>query len=588
MTVEGQRRRRSESLSDGRQQQETRSRRRAVVRAHRGSLGSSVPLSEDAGTPGSPLRLVRPGPFDQGSAGRTGGPMAVVGLLVGLVGASLALRLGDLDSWLWMDEGISVGVASHPLSDIPGLLRQDGSPPLYYLILHGWMALFGASEIATHALSLTVSLAAIPVALWAGWSLFGRRVGWTFAALVAMSPFLAYFATETRMYALLSLLTLVATASFLHGFAFGRRRYLGMFAPALALVLYTHNWGLWLTAGLLVALVPCAKAAVDRRRFWLDATLTFGAVGVAYLPWLPTLAYQRAHTGAPWSSRPVLREMVSVVAVVLGDTHERVLVVLVLVAAPALWVLLRRRESLRPSLLALALIAVVPVAIGWLGAQVSPSWAPRYLAVCVPAMLLLAALGLAHGGTRGKLALALILVFWVQPLGRVTGLRPPSLLDAKADVKSLAEAVKPGLDTGDLVVAMQMEEVPVLAYYLPAGLRFATAMGLVEDPGVADWRNALTRMEAATPARSIQPQLDAAPVSSKVLLVCAQPGAGPSTLPWFAQMTHHCTEWQATLAADGRFTPVPAVAPDGLGGVTSRNGTALRGRQVLAFTKTTS
>ncbi len=146
-------------------------------------------------------------------------------------------------------------------------------------------------------------------------------------------------------------------------------------------------------------------------------------------------------------------------------------------------------------------------------------------------MLLLAALGLAHGGTRGKLALALILVFWVQPLGRVTGLRPPSLLDAKADVKTLAEAVKPGLHTGDLVVAMQMEEVPVLAYYLPAGLRFATAMGPVEDPGVADWRNALTRMEAATPARSIQPQLDAAPVSSRSCSSALNQAPGPQRFP---------------------------------------------------------
>ena len=36
----------------------------------------------------------------------------------------------------WIDEGLSVGIASHPLVDIPGVLRQDGSPPLYYLLLN--------------------------------------------------------------------------------------------------------------------------------------------------------------------------------------------------------------------------------------------------------------------------------------------------------------------------------------------------------------------------------------------------------------------------------------------------------------------
>ena len=87
--------------------------------------------------------------------------LVVAGTLA-LIGASLALRVGGLATWLWMDEGIAVGVASHPLREIPGLLRQDGSPPLYYLLLHVWMSVFGVSESATHALSLTISLVTIP------------------------------------------------------------------------------------------------------------------------------------------------------------------------------------------------------------------------------------------------------------------------------------------------------------------------------------------------------------------------------------------------------------------------------------------
>ena len=40
-----------------------------------------------------------------------------------------------------MDEGIAVGISSHSLSAIPGILRYDGSPPLYYLLLHVWMSM---------------------------------------------------------------------------------------------------------------------------------------------------------------------------------------------------------------------------------------------------------------------------------------------------------------------------------------------------------------------------------------------------------------------------------------------------------------
>ena len=89
-----------------------------------------------------------------------------------------------------MDEAITTGIASHPLSAIPGLLRHDGSPPLYYFLLHFWMQAFGASEAATHWLSLLFGLLTIPAGFWAGYSLFGRRAGLYAATLFAFSPFL--------------------------------------------------------------------------------------------------------------------------------------------------------------------------------------------------------------------------------------------------------------------------------------------------------------------------------------------------------------------------------------------------------------
>src|SRR5918997_45198 len=76
---------------------------------------------------------------------------APLGLTV-LVLASVYLRTRLLDVGFWIDEGLSVGIADRPLADIPGALRQDGSPPLYYLLLHVWLAVAGSSEEATHAL----------------------------------------------------------------------------------------------------------------------------------------------------------------------------------------------------------------------------------------------------------------------------------------------------------------------------------------------------------------------------------------------------------------------------------------------------
>ncbi len=52
-----------------------------------------------------------------------------------LVAGSVLLRTRQLDVGFWIDEGLSVGIADRPLGDIPGVLRQDGSPPLYYVLL---------------------------------------------------------------------------------------------------------------------------------------------------------------------------------------------------------------------------------------------------------------------------------------------------------------------------------------------------------------------------------------------------------------------------------------------------------------------
>ena len=94
---------------------------------------------------------------------------------------------------------------------------------------------------------------------------------------------------------------------------------------------------IWLTGGSAVALLPCALAASDRRRLGREAAISFGVVAPAYAPWVSTLAFQASHTGAPWSPRPHLRQMVSVVGDLLGDPHERVFVLLLFVAGPMLW-----------------------------------------------------------------------------------------------------------------------------------------------------------------------------------------------------------------------------------------------------------
>jgi len=461
--------------------------------------------------------------------------------LVLLLGLSAYLRSRSLGASLWIDEGISVGIASHPLSEIPGLLHQDGSPPAYYLLLHAWMELAGTGEAALRAPSLAFALATVPAALWAGRSLFGPRAGWLCALLAAVMPFLTAYAQETRMYALVALLSVLATASFVHVFAYRRRGYLPAFAVLLALLLYTHYWALFFASGLLATLAALAFAASGAQRMSLlrDGALGFGPPALAFAPWLPTFAFQLENTGAPWSNPPPLSGLLGALALGVGAG-----------VLPLLGEGGEERQALR----GLALAAALALGAAWTSAQLEPGWATRYLTILVGPLLLLTGATLARLRGLGVVGAAALALVWV------VGASPGE----KSNVAGMSAAVAHRLDAGDLVVSTQPEQVPVLAHYLPRGLNYATPLGPVEDPRVMDWRAALPRLERSRPDGALAPLLDSLPAGATVLLVRPDVGDGDRwRAPWTSLVVRRSNEWETALAADGRFSRVHGAAQPG-------------------------
>jgi mannosyltransferase len=483
-------------------------------------------------------------------------PAAIV---LGLLAVSLFLRTNSLGESLWMDEGLSIGIASQPLFDIPGVLRRDGSPPLYYMLLSVWMDLVGDGPGETQGLSVAISLLAVPGGLWAGWSLFGRRAGLICAALCAVNPFLTNYAQETRMYALMLVLSLVATAAFLHVFAFGRRRYLPVFMVLFAAMLYTHNWGLFLGVGLVCALVPCWWVSEVRSSFWKDAALGFGGAALLYLPWVPTLLHQIQYTGAPWLNSPDFGAPVQISRSLLGGGTPTV--ALLLGGGSGIAALLQRRveDKERTALIAGAVIVLGTLAVAWLVSQVSPAWTTRYLGVLLGPMLLLAALGLARAGALGLVALVIILAIWAVP--RSFG------LENKSNASDLRRAAVPELSEGDLVLSMQPEQGPLLAYHLEdlggaPDLRYGSQLGETKNERVMDWTNGYDRMKAATPSKDLDPLLASLPRGGRVLVVHpVTSSADDWDAPWTELVRRRAAQWGAALADDPRFEFVGAVPP---------------------------
>lgn len=243
---------------------------------------------------------------------------AVVGAaLVAVVAGGVVLRFWTRSD-LWLDEALTVNISRLPLGQIPGALRHDGSPPLYYFLLHFWMRAFGTSDGVIRALSGVFGALSLPLVYLAGRRLAGRTVGWTALALVATSPFAVRYSTEARMYMMIVALCL---AGFLAVDAALRRPdplrlvAVGVISGLLAL---SHYWSLYLIATTVVLLGWMWRREGGRGVRSPAALRTLLAVvagTVVFLaPWLRIMAFQLRHTGTPWSGRANFSAMVNSVS----------------------------------------------------------------------------------------------------------------------------------------------------------------------------------------------------------------------------------------------------------------------------------
>jgi len=221
-------------------------------------------------------------------------PGWLTGTLV-LAGA-LLVRLAVSDRSLWLDETISFIQVDRPLADI--VTRQiDGvHPPLYHLLLHGWIELFGPSALAMRLLSIGWSLLAVgAVAAWSRQA-FPHLSAVPAAAFAAFAPFAVWYGTEVRMYSQVFALTAAGgwlAWSILDGAAAPRRRLAGL-GLVLVAVVYTHYFGALFVASLGLAALVLGIRRPDLRRRALAVFAASGLAGVALVPWLALVISQRA------------------------------------------------------------------------------------------------------------------------------------------------------------------------------------------------------------------------------------------------------------------------------------------------------
>jgi hypothetical protein len=429
-------------------------------------------------------------------------------LVGGAVVAGVVLRFVTR-SPLWLDESLSVNIARLPIGDIPEALRHDGHPPLYYVLLHAWMAVVGDGDVAVRAFSGLWSVALLPLVWVAGARVGGRRVAIYAVALVALSPYAIRYGTETRMYAMVSVVALAGWLLVDDALRRPRPARLVGVAVAVAVLVWSHYWAMWLLASGAVALVVHGwRARREDRPDAVRATVAvlgaFVVGGLTLLPWLPSMASQAAHTGTPWARpmRPtemvvstvadfgggiqaeaVLLGWLLVIAVLVGLTGEAV-------GRMAIRLDLHTRRRARPFAVLVAGTIAIACAVGY---ATGATYASRYASVFFPFVMILAALGLDQIRSRAAVATVLgaLLV-----LGGIGGVR--NVITDRTDARRSVEAIEAKGEAGDWVVYCPDQLGPSGSRLLRAGFRQVTYPRFA-PPQRVDWVDYKERLAQASP-----------------------------------------------------------------------------------------
>ncbi|WP_446032967.1 glycosyltransferase family 39 protein [Micromonospora chalcea] len=307
----------------------------------------------------------------------------------------------------WRDELATWSAATRPLSDLVRMTRTiDAATGPYYLLMHGWTAIAGASPTALRLPSALAMAVAAALAARLGARLAGDRAGLLAGLLFAVLPVTSRYGQEARPYALATLLAVLATLLLVEALRRpGRWRWAG-YAAAVAALGLLHLLALTLLAAhaLVVLLVavrgPTAagldpprpdgirKGSADTKRnpaafaWWLVALLP------AVLLVTPLALVARGQRGRQldWVDPVRLPDL----AALPGALAQSGVVGGFVLALAALGAARLGRRALLP-----AAAVLLPVLLVFAAGTMVPLWVTRYLVFTVPFACLLAGAALA-------------------------------------------------------------------------------------------------------------------------------------------------------------------------------------------------
>lgn len=218
--------------------------------------------------------------------------------LAGALALGLVLRLVKIGTEpFWNDELLSYDIVrTFDVRTMVSYLRAvEYHPPLYYIMLKGWMAAFGEGEAAARLLSTLFSLGTVALAWVLGHRLFrDGRVAGVAAFLTATLPLQIEYGQEARPYALMAFFAGLAFWAMWERRRGGKAYWSVLYAVSGATGMYLHySFALFLFAtGIWWTVDALFSEKGKRVSGFTEAVVVHACVVLTFFPWLDTLFYK--------------------------------------------------------------------------------------------------------------------------------------------------------------------------------------------------------------------------------------------------------------------------------------------------------
>jgi len=398
------------------------------------------------------------------------GPAAAV---LGAV-AALVTWLGSWNASYWGDEAATVMSAERPLRFLFAELGHvDAVHGLYYLGMHFWIRLFGASELSTRLPSALAVGALVAGTVVLAARLVDARFGILAGVVCAVLPRTTFMATEARSYAMG---TAIAVWVMVYFVGLWRRRELRRWPWLVLGVMIAAASYLFLYLVLLAVVQGTILVASERGRALLRRWVQSVVATVVCVAPIALLAYAERHQVAFLARRNYANAQNVLVNQWFGTAGITIACWALILLGVVLFLMRRRarstvaildrRRSDREVLLLGAAWLVLPTTLLLVSNAISPMYNTRYLSFSTPAAALLVAFGAvaltriavrAAASRRVRVSAVAILGVAIVALG-VLALpdylrdRGPFAKDGGSDLRQTAEYLATQAKPGDAVV----------------------------------------------------------------------------------------------------------------------------------------